>query len=119
MGWKTDCDTSRYIHNPISLIQGDSYAIKVDFGQVIPNIVVRGEVRTDYQPAGSDVFDMAVTILVAGQEFLVKITPAQSATLTVGGTYVYDIEYEITGGEEKKTFTGGDITVEPQVSDGA
>jgi hypothetical protein len=116
MAWEVECGANDEITHNFSLRQGDHYLMEIDFGAPITGIVVRGEVRTDYQPDGTDVFDLTVTTIVTDQTFQVKVLPTDSAALSVGASYVYDIEWEIAAQALKKTFVVGTITVKPQVS---
>lgn len=120
MAWKVNCSVPA-VDGPIeqdkTLVQGDSWEILVNFNEVIADLVVRGEIRTDYQGAGTDVLTFLATT-ADSQEWSVLASPVDTAGMAPENNYVYDLEYAIPSRNVVQTFLRGKVKVIGQVTDG-
>lgn len=107
---------SGHAEEDICMIQGESRTIGVYFDQDIEDLVIKGTVRTDYQPAGMDMFQLTATHFPDEQAVFLKILPVDSSGLTPGDSYVYDIEVSNPDLETNLTFLKGSVIIKPQVT---
>ena len=79
---------------------------------------MRGAIRTDYEGSGADVLDFQAET-DDNLTWVLTALPVDTATMTPGTTYRYDIEYEIPSQNFLRTFLGGEVEVLGQVTSGA
>lgn len=114
--WDVDCGSDEWLEKDKELIQGDSWTIRCLMSDYYVDLIVKGAVRTAYQPDGVDVFDFEATASEDNLEWVLTATPALTATLDLDTTYFYDVQFEIPSLNIKKTFVRGKINILGQVT---
>lgn len=115
--WQNSCapsvDTGGAVEVEKTIVRGDSWLVRVIVNSVYPDMEVKGAVASAYDD--SELFS-AVGVTNDGVDFLITFPPVDTASLTTGGDYVYDIQYSHTGGSVVKTVARGKLNVVGQVT---